>query len=100
MIVPIPRKLNPGVNHITASVRATFGTAHQVMMNSQYRFFFLQVGMGSSKHQLQDKKKCVMEVIESYLRCNIHYLTRLETLKLRRWWEAGAGIMLTTALCL
>ena len=63
--VKTSRKLKSGVNEITASVRATYGTAHQVRMNSQYRILtvFHQVGMGSSKHQLQDKKKVAKEVV-------------------------------------
>ena len=62
----IIRKLNFGVNPITASVRAAFGTAHQVGIWSQHKGFFLhKVGMNSSNQQLlQDKKKFVKEVIE------------------------------------
>jgi len=47
------RRLNPGVNHITESVRATYGTAHQV-------------GMTSSKHQLQEKKRLANEATQRW----------------------------------
>ena len=65
------RRLNPGVNQITASVRATYGTAHQVRIKLQHRLF-LQVGMSSSKHRLLDKKRHANEVIGAYLQLTIN----------------------------
>ena len=71
---PIPndlhRRLNPGVNQITASVRAAYGTAHQVRIKPQH-WILLKVEMSSSKHQV--KKRLANEVVEVYLQSIINF---------------------------
>ena len=59
------RRVNPGVNPITASVRATYGTAHQVVLlicAFDFLFFSVQVGMNSSLPQFKEKEGLLREV--------------------------------------
>ena len=58
------RRVNPGVNPITASVSATYGNAHQVVLLicAYFLFFSVQVGMNSSLPQFKEKEGLLREV--------------------------------------
>ena len=83
--VKTSRKLNSGVNEITASVRATFGTAHQVRMNSQYRICRLPPGGHRLKQAPAPGQEKVCEGGDfSVLTVDLYFLARLERMKLQR----------------
>ena len=52
------RRFNPGINPITASVRSTYGNAHQVVFPSMCcTDTSAQVGMNSNLPQFQERRK-------------------------------------------
>ena len=82
--VKTSRKLKSGVNEITASVRATYGTAHQVRMNSQYRIRLPPGGHGLKQAPAPGQEKVCEGGDFSVLTVDIYFLARLERMKLQR----------------
>ena len=82
--VKTSRKLNSGVNEITASVRATYGTAHQVRMNSQYGIRLPPGWHGLKQAPAPGQEKVCEGGDFSVLTVDIYFLARLERMKLQR----------------
>ena len=86
MLIAHTRRANPGVNSITASVRSTYGNAHQVVFPSMCcTDTSAQVGMNSNLPQFQEKRKFLVKEV-SQVFCLIYSLHLATT---SGWNEAG-----------
>ena len=74
MLIAHTRRANPGVNSITASVRSTYGDAHQVVFPSMCcTDTSAQVGMNSNLPQFQERRKFLVREVSKVF-CFIYSL--------------------------
>ena len=68
MLIAHTRRANPGVNSITASVRSTYGNAHQTVFPSMCcTDTSAQVGMNSNLSQFQERRKFLVKEVSKVI---------------------------------